>query len=114
MKTNNERRQVSGEWVKAVRKHLGLSQEVLAERVGVSRPAVARWELGTFRPSKLAGRALLAFADANRKELGALAEGQGTTPAGLTVRKPQRSTKRSGHEPGQRVPRQGTARRKQV
>ena len=111
MKTSSERRQVNGEWVKAMRKHLGLSQEVLAERVGVSRPAVARWELGTFRPSKLAGRALLEFADAHRDELGALAEGQIPPLTGLKVRKPQHS-QRSSHDPSKRKPHPGTAQRK--
>jgi transcriptional regulator with XRE-family HTH domain len=111
MNTSSERRQVNGEWVKAMRKHLGLSQEVLAERVGVSRPAVARWELGTFRPSKLAGKALLAFADANREALGALADGQGTALNGLKRRGPQRSQRRS-HDPGQRNLHRGTEKRK--
>jgi len=108
MKPSSDRRQVSGEWVKAMRKHLGLSQEILAERVGVSRPAVARWELGTFRPSKLAGKALLEFADRHRDELGALADGQGTKLTGLKRRKPQRSP-RSSHDPGKRNPHPGTA-----
>ena len=109
MNTSSERRQVNGEWVKAMRKRLGLSQEVLAERVGVSRPAVARWELGTFRPSKLAGRVLLEFADKHRDELGTLADGQGTVLTGLKRRKPQRTPKRSPHDPGQRKPHPGTA-----
>jgi len=108
MKPSSERRQVNGEWVKAMRKRLGLSQEVLAERVGVSRPAVARWELGTFRPSKLAGRVLLEFADKHRGELGALADGQGAALTGPKRRKPQRSS-RSSHDPGKRNPHPGTA-----
>src|ERR1700677_3226111 len=102
MKPSSERRQVDGQWVKVMRKHLGLSQEALAEQAGVSRPAVARWELGTFRPSKLAGRALLAFADEHRGELGALADGQ--VPA--LTRLKRRLTSRNGrsHDPGQRNP----------
>ena len=104
MKPSSERRQVNGEWVKAMRKHLGLSQEVLAERVGVSRPAVARWELGTFRPSKLAGKALLAFADANREDLGVLADGAETTLTRLKRRSTKRSQRRSHHDPDQRGP----------
>lgn len=35
----------------AVRKKLGLSQEKLAEALGVSRNSVSRWERGEFRPS---------------------------------------------------------------
>jgi transcriptional regulator with XRE-family HTH domain len=95
MKASVERRQINGEWVKAVRKCLGLSQAALAERVGVSLPAVARWEIGAFRPSKLAGKALLDFADAHREELGALAKGESPV-TGQGVRKPQRSL-RSSH-----------------
>jgi transcriptional regulator with XRE-family HTH domain len=109
MKPSSERRQINGEWVKAMRKRLGLSQEVMAERVGVSRPAVARWELGTFRPSKLAGKALLAFADVNRKDLGVLADGAESTLTGLKRRESQRSQRRSRHDPGQRGPDRGTA-----
>ncbi|MGH7441560.1 MAG: helix-turn-helix transcriptional regulator [bacterium] len=37
MKPISERRQISGEWVKALRKDLGLSQDALAEALGVSR-----------------------------------------------------------------------------
>jgi transcriptional regulator with XRE-family HTH domain len=112
MKTSSERRQINGEWVKAMRKRLGLTQEVLAERAGVSRPAVARWELGTFRPSKLAGKALLAFADANRHDLGDLAEGLESPLTGLKRRGTQRSQRRSSHEPSQRSFHPGTAQRK--
>ena len=112
MKTSNERRQVNGEWVKAMRKCLGFSQEVLAERVGVSRPAVARWELGTFRPSKLAARALQDFADRNRDVLGVLADGQSSPSIGLTVRKPQPGQRRRTHDTGKRSHEQGTAQRK--
>lgn len=32
------------------RKQMGLSQEELAERIGVSRQAVSKWELGTAQP----------------------------------------------------------------
>ena len=32
------------------RKRSGLSQEELAERLGVSRQAVSKWELGTAQP----------------------------------------------------------------
>ena len=35
-----------GETIQAKRTALGLSQEALAERVGVSRQAVSKWELG--------------------------------------------------------------------
>lgn len=102
MKTNSERRQINGEWIKALRKALGFSQEVFAERVGVSRPSVARWELDTFRPSLLAARLLLEFADAHRDELGAFDGGQGSALTRLTVRNPQRSQRRDDHDSNKR------------
>lgn len=35
-----------GERIKALRRRAGLSQEQVAEQVGVSRQAVAKWEAG--------------------------------------------------------------------
>jgi len=35
------------------RKRLGLSQEELADRLGVSRQAVSKWEVGSFIPERL-------------------------------------------------------------
>ena len=40
--------------IKEVRKQLGLSQEDLARRLGVSLATVNRWENGQSKPSKLA------------------------------------------------------------
>ena len=39
-----------GERIKAARIQAGLTQEELADRIGVSRGAVARWELGEIEP----------------------------------------------------------------
>jgi DNA-binding transcriptional regulator YiaG len=66
MKQSSERRQLNGEWVKALRKSLRLNQDEFAEQLGVSRSAVARWELDAFRPSKLAAKVLLDFAATHR------------------------------------------------
>ena len=62
MKPQTERRQIDGTWVKALRKELALNQAEFADRLGVSRSAVARWELNSFRPTKLAANALLLLA----------------------------------------------------
>ena len=41
-----------GEIIQRERTRLGLSQEKLAEQVGVSRQAVSKWELGTQYPTQ--------------------------------------------------------------
>ena len=62
MKLENERRKIDGNWVRALRKQLGLTQTQFAERLGVSLPSITRWELNQFRPTKLAANALLHLA----------------------------------------------------
>ena len=42
-----------GERIRSARKALGLNQTALAERVGVSQPAVASWESGQHDPRRL-------------------------------------------------------------
>lgn len=46
--------------VRAFRERLGLSQQGLAQRLGVQRATVTRWENGSRRPSKVAELALQA------------------------------------------------------
>jgi len=47
--------------VRGIRRQLGLSQERLAEALGVSFATVNRWENGRMKPSRLALRQLDAF-----------------------------------------------------
>jgi len=47
--------------VRGIRRQLGLSQERLAEALGVSFATVNRWENGHVKPSRLALRQLNAF-----------------------------------------------------
>jgi len=108
MKLSGERRQINGEWVKALRKGLGLSQEELAGELEVSRLAVVRWERETFRPSRLAARALLEFAEKHRDQ-SVSAKGVESSLTGLKRRQTQRSQGRSYHDPAKRKPAQGTA-----
>ena len=49
-----------GEVIKAHRDRCGMTQELIAERLGVSRQAVSKWENGTSEPST---SNLLALAD---------------------------------------------------
>ena len=44
--------------IKSIRERLGLTQEGLAHKLGVSWATVARWERGKGRPSRLARKAL--------------------------------------------------------
>jgi transcriptional regulator with XRE-family HTH domain len=97
MITTSERRKINGEWVKALRKGLGINQETLADRLGVSRSAVARWETDVQRPTKLAVKVLLEFAEKNRESLAALDGGHGSSSGLLNDRKPQRSKRGSSH-----------------
>ncbi len=53
------------EQVKEVRRQLGLSQEELAQALGVSFATVNRWENGKTRPSKLALKQFTNFCTTN-------------------------------------------------
>lgn len=69
MNFTGERRKINGEWVKALRKDLGITQKELAESLGVSLPTITRWENDVFRPAQLAARELMRFAEQGRKHL---------------------------------------------
>jgi DNA-binding transcriptional regulator YiaG len=49
---------MDGAEIKALRKHLDLTQEEFAHEVGVTFATVNRWENGKSKPSRLAVRAL--------------------------------------------------------
>lgn len=51
------------EWVRTLRKQLGLTQSQLAERLGVTFVTVSRWETGQARPNRLALKALKSLVD---------------------------------------------------
>lgn len=57
--------------VKEVRKHLGISQEDLAQALGVSFATVNRWENAKTSPSKLARTQFYLFCE-NMKKKGRL------------------------------------------
>ena len=54
--------------IKQLRLRLGLSQTLLAERLGVSFPTVNRWENGKSIPSQLAWTKLREFAGETRED----------------------------------------------
>ncbi len=60
--------------VKTIRKQLGMTQQQLADILGVGRVSVARWETGVRRPSRMAQNFMNHLSrkevdsDANKKE----------------------------------------------
>jgi DNA-binding XRE family transcriptional regulator len=94
---SSERRRINGEWVKALRESLGINQHELADALGVSRSAVARWELKAFRPSQLAAKALIEFAARSREAQGVQVVGKGTPLNRPKRRESQQSQRRSRH-----------------
>ena len=80
--------------LRAIRASLDLTQEQLAERLGVSFATVNRWEGGTTRPQKAAREAIAALA----VEAGADMEEPAIEPADAAVRVTRRRTRgaRSG------------------
>lgn len=53
--------------IKALRKRLGLTQKVLADRLGVDAITVSRWERGEYKPSGLALRQLARLGKKGKK-----------------------------------------------
>jgi putative transcriptional regulator len=50
------------EFVRSLRRQLGMTQEEFAHAVGITVGTVNRWENGRFRPSKLARATIIEFA----------------------------------------------------
>lgn len=74
-----------GENIQAARKSKGLSQEALAEQVGVSRQALGKWEKDTALPSLDNLRALAAVLDVSVDALLGTAQPDGTPEPTLTL-----------------------------
>ena len=53
--------------IKTIRQKLGLSQEELAQKLGVSFTSVNRWENGQTKPSKLAKKQIDLLCKENQK-----------------------------------------------
>lgn len=58
--------------IKSLRQQQGLSQEELAQKLGVSFTSVNRWENGQTKPSKLARRQIELLCKKNEKSQAAL------------------------------------------
>ena len=68
------------ERLKAARSRMGLSQELVAERLGVSRQAVTKWEAGQSRPNARNLQALAELYQTSAEEL--LSEGEASPEKG--------------------------------
>jgi len=55
----------SADWVKSLRRNLGLTQTELAGRLGVTYVTISRWENGQARPNRLAIRAMTSLAESS-------------------------------------------------
>ena len=51
-----------GEVIRYLRRQCGMTQEELAQSLGITVGTVSRWEKGRFRPSRLARTLILEFA----------------------------------------------------
>ena len=64
--------------VRALRRHLGLSQRGLAEELGVRQQTVSEWETGLYRPRGASARLLAIIAERASFEYGTRDTGQRT------------------------------------
>jgi len=50
MRKDKEYRQWDGEKIQALRKHLGLTQSEMSDRLGTRQQTISEWETGMYRP----------------------------------------------------------------
>lgn len=60
---NAGRKKWDGADVKALRKHLGLTQREMADRLGTRQQTISEWELGLYRPRGASSTLLSIVAD---------------------------------------------------
>jgi DNA-binding transcriptional regulator YiaG len=61
------KRQAKHEWdaesIKALREHMGLSQQALADELGTRQQTISEWETGTYKPRRSTGKYLSIIAE---------------------------------------------------
>lgn len=65
------------DFIRHLRRQLGMTQEEFAHSLGITVGTVNRWENGRFRPSKLAKATILEFARRHGVSVQADADGNG-------------------------------------
>jgi len=68
------------DFIRHLRRQLGMTQEEFAHSLGITVGTVNRWENGRFRPSKLARATILEFARRHGVTVQPDADGTGTLP----------------------------------
>ncbi|MEX2237913.1 MAG: helix-turn-helix transcriptional regulator [Dehalococcoidia bacterium] len=63
MGKNKKRASWDATSISALRKHLGLSQQALADELGARQQTISEWETGQYRPRGLSAAALTRIAD---------------------------------------------------
>ena len=61
---------MTSEQFRQIRRHLGLSQTKLADRLGMTQPMVSRIERGDRKPTNQQGAAILLISELMKKENG--------------------------------------------
>ena len=71
----------SGEGVRALRRHLGLTQQQLSEELGTRQQTISEWETGMYRPRGASRTLLNMIAERAGFEYGSAAPGRDVHPA---------------------------------
>ncbi len=74
---SKKRAEWDGAKVRALRRHLGLTQALLAQELGVRQQTVSEWETGRYRPRGAAARLLTLVAERAGFRYGDEEEGRG-------------------------------------
>jgi DNA-binding transcriptional regulator YiaG len=70
--------------VKALRRHLGLSQQELAEELGTRQQTISEWETGVYQPRGMSERLLGIIAERSSFSYGAPPDDGGAVDAGAS------------------------------
>jgi DNA-binding transcriptional regulator YiaG len=68
--------------VRALRRHLGLSQQQLADELGTRQQTISEWETGVYQPRGMSERLLALIADRSSFSYGASPDNAGPIDAG--------------------------------